>query len=83
MLLDNFNSLKNDLSSGLQNEIAARRKQYEHYRNRVGVGFIMFGLIVITYGMYADAAPPAGSDFIITEDDIEIITETGDRMITE
>ena len=34
-ILDKFDALVNDLSSGLPAEIAARRKQYEHYRNRL------------------------------------------------
>ncbi|WP_051217719.1 restriction endonuclease subunit S [Nocardioides insulae] len=34
-LLDRFESLTNDLSSGLPAEIAARRKQYEHYRDQL------------------------------------------------
>jgi len=33
--LDKFNAIVNDLSSGLPAEIAARRKQYEHYRDRL------------------------------------------------
>ena len=32
-ILDKFDALVNDLSSGLPAEIAARRKQYEHYRD--------------------------------------------------
>ena len=32
-LLDNFDALVNDISSGLPAEIAARRAQYEHYRD--------------------------------------------------
>jgi len=34
-ILDKFDSLVNDLSSGLPAEIKARRQQYEHYRNRL------------------------------------------------
>lgn len=34
-LLDNFDALVNDLSVGLPAELAARRKQYEHYRDRL------------------------------------------------
>lgn len=34
-LLDQFDALVNDLSSGLPAEIKARRQQYEHYRNRL------------------------------------------------
>ena len=34
-ILDKFDALVNDLSSGLPAEIAARRKQYEYYRNRL------------------------------------------------
>ena len=34
-ILDKFDSLVNDLSSGLPAEINARRKQYEHYRDRL------------------------------------------------
>lgn len=34
-ILDNFDVLVNDLSSGLPAEITARRKQYEHYRDRL------------------------------------------------
>lgn len=34
-LLDRFNGLKSGLSSGLHDEISARREQYEHYRNRL------------------------------------------------
>lgn len=33
--LDQFDTLVNDLSSGLPAEIEARRKQYEHYRDRL------------------------------------------------
>ncbi|MEX3505683.1 restriction endonuclease subunit S [Corynebacterium sp. LK2510] len=33
--LDNFDALVNDLSSGLPAEIAARRKQYEYYRDQL------------------------------------------------
>lgn len=33
--LEKFDALVNDLSSGLPAEIAARRKQYEHYRDRL------------------------------------------------
>ncbi len=34
-ILDKFDALTNDLSEGLPAEIAARRKQYEHYRDRL------------------------------------------------
>ena len=34
-ILDRFDALVNDVSSGLPAEIAARRKQYEYYRNMV------------------------------------------------
>ena len=34
-VLDKFDSLVNDLSIGLPAELAARRKQYEHYRDRL------------------------------------------------
>ena len=34
-ILDKFDALVNDLSSGLPAEIAARRKQYEYYRDRL------------------------------------------------
>ncbi|WP_434615647.1 restriction endonuclease subunit S [Arthrobacter sp. A5] len=34
-ILDKFSSLVNDLSTGLPGEIAARRKQYEYYREKV------------------------------------------------
>ncbi len=34
-LLDKFEALVNDLSVGLPAELAARRKQYEHYRDRL------------------------------------------------
>lgn len=34
-LLDAFDALVNDLSSGLPAEIAARRKQYEYYRDKL------------------------------------------------
>ena len=34
-ILDKFDALANDLSSGLPAELAARRKQYEHYRNKL------------------------------------------------
>jgi type I restriction enzyme S subunit len=34
-ILDKFDALVNDLSSGLPAELAARRKQYEHYRDRL------------------------------------------------
>lgn len=34
-LLDRFDALVNDISSGLPAEIAARRAQYEHYRERL------------------------------------------------
>ena len=33
--LDRFDALVNDISSGLPAEIAARRAQYEHYRDRL------------------------------------------------
>ena len=35
MMLDRFEALINDISSGLPAEIAARRTQYEHYRDRL------------------------------------------------
>jgi type I restriction enzyme S subunit len=34
-ILDKFDALVNDLFSGLPAEIAARRQQYEHYRDRL------------------------------------------------
>ena len=34
-ILDKFDALVNDLSSGLPAEITARRKQYEYYRDRL------------------------------------------------
>ncbi|WHU57591.1 restriction endonuclease subunit S [Trueperella pyogenes] len=34
-ILDKFEALVNDISSGLPAEIEARRKQYEHYRDRL------------------------------------------------
>ena len=34
-ILDRFESLVNDLSMGLPAELAARRQQYEHYRDRL------------------------------------------------
>lgn len=34
-ILDKFDALVNDISSGLPAEIAARRQQYEHYRDRL------------------------------------------------
>ena len=34
-ILDTFDALVNDLSIGLPAELAARRKQYEHYRDRL------------------------------------------------
>lgn len=34
-ILDNFDTLVNDLSSGLPAEITARRQQYAHYRDRL------------------------------------------------
>ena len=34
-ILDKFDALVNDLTSGLPEEIAARRKQYEYYRDRL------------------------------------------------
>ena len=34
-ILDRFDALCNDLISGLPAEIAARRKQYEYYRDRL------------------------------------------------
>ena len=34
-ILDKFDALVNDLSSGLPAEIAARRKQYEYYRDQL------------------------------------------------
>lgn len=35
IILDKFDALVNDISGGLPAEIAARRKQYEHYRDRL------------------------------------------------
>ncbi len=35
LILDKFDSLVNDLSSGLPAELAARRQQYEYYRNKL------------------------------------------------
>ena len=34
-ILDRFDSLVNDISSGLPAEIEARRKQYEYYRDKL------------------------------------------------
>ena len=34
-ILDTFDALVNDLSVGLPAELAARRKQYQHYRDRL------------------------------------------------
>ncbi len=34
-ILDKFEKLTNDISVGLPAEIEARRKQYEHYRNKI------------------------------------------------
>jgi len=34
-ILDKFDALVNDLSIGLPAELAARRKQYEYYRDRL------------------------------------------------
>ena len=34
-ILDRFDALVNDISSGLPAEIAARRAQYEYYRDRL------------------------------------------------
>lgn len=34
-ILDRFDALCNDISSGLPAEIEARRKQYEYYRDRL------------------------------------------------
>lgn len=34
-VLDKFDTLVNDLSSGLPAEIEARRKQYEYYRDKL------------------------------------------------
>ena len=34
-VLDRFDTLCNDLTSGLPAEIKARRQQYEHYRDRL------------------------------------------------
>lgn len=34
-VLDKFDALLNDLSSGLPAEIEARRKQYEYYRDKL------------------------------------------------
>ncbi|WP_424622689.1 restriction endonuclease subunit S [Actinomyces bouchesdurhonensis] len=35
LILDRFDALVNDITSGLPAEIAARRAQYEHYRDRL------------------------------------------------
>ena len=57
-VLDNFESLCNDLGIGLPAEIEARRKQYEYYRNRlltfrgwqiVDNQFIIIGITVNDY----------------------------------
>ena len=34
-VLDDFEALVNDLSVGLPAELTARRKQYEHYRDKL------------------------------------------------
>ena len=34
-ILDRFNAVRNDLTSGLSAEIEARRKQYEYYRDKL------------------------------------------------
>ena len=34
-ILDRFDALCNDLTNGLPAEIAARKKQYEHYRDKL------------------------------------------------
>lgn len=34
-ILDRFDKLVNDISQGLPAELAARRKQYEYYRNKL------------------------------------------------
>jgi type I restriction enzyme S subunit len=34
-MLDRFDALVNDLSIGLPAELTARRRQYQHYRNRL------------------------------------------------
>lgn len=34
-ILDKFDALVNDISTGLPAEIAARRKQYEYYRDKL------------------------------------------------
>ena len=34
-ILDKFEKLTNDISTGLPAEIEARRKQYEYYRNKL------------------------------------------------
>jgi type I restriction enzyme S subunit len=34
-VLDSFDALVNDLSIGLPAELTARRKQYEHYRDKL------------------------------------------------
>ncbi len=34
-ILDKFDALVNNLTYGLPSEIAARRKQYEYYRDRL------------------------------------------------
>ena len=35
LILNDFDALVNDLSIGLPAELAARRKQYEHYRDKL------------------------------------------------
>ena len=34
-LLDKFDALVNDLTTGLPAELESRKKQYEHYRNQL------------------------------------------------
>ena len=34
-ILDKFDTLVNDISTGLPAELEARRKQYEHYRDKL------------------------------------------------
>lgn len=43
----------------------------------------MFGLIIITYGMYAGMSVPPEPRDIITEDNNQIISEDGNNLITE
>ena len=34
-ILDDFNTLINDISNGLPKEVELRQKQYEHYRGKL------------------------------------------------